>query len=212
MTMLKLAIEFITLFLLLPLAYRFSPVQLSPLPILWGVALYCYFQLRRTGGHSFSQVWNIAALPKQLPAILLPWLCFSILAGIAVWRLAPQSLFVLVRHRPWLWALIMLLYPVLSVYPQSLIYRAFLMMRYPALFPSPIALVILSAAMFSFMHIIFRNPVAVILTFIGGLLFAWRYHHSGSLAASTFEHALYGCLLFTLGLGEYFYHGRIALR
>jgi CAAX protease family protein len=86
------------------------------------------------------------------------------------------------------------------------------MVRYHELVSSPAAVILLSAATFSFMHIIFRNPIAVALTFLGGILFAWRYHHSGSLAASTFEHALYGCLLFSLGLGEYFYHGRISLR
>jgi uncharacterized protein len=210
--MLKLAVELILLFLLLPLAYRFSPVSLPPFPILWVVTLYCYLHLRKMPGYSFSQSWNIDALPQQLPTILLPFLCFAALAAIAVWRFAPDSLFILVRHRPWLWFLIMLLYPLLSAFPQNLIYRAFLMARYQGLIASPAALILVSAAAFSFMHIIFRNPIAVILTFFGGVLFAWRYQHSGSLAASTLEHALYGCLLFTLGLGEYFYHGRIALR
>jgi uncharacterized protein len=84
--------------------------------------------------------------------------------------------------------------------------------RYHELVSSPAAVILLSAATFSFMHIIFRNPIAMALTFLGGILFAWRYHHSGSLAAATFEHALYGCLLFSLGLGEYFYRGRISLR
>jgi len=30
-------------------------------------------------------------------------------------------------------------------------------------------------------------------------------------AISSFEHALYGCWLFTIGLGQYFYHGTICL-
>jgi len=42
------------------------------------------------------------------------------------------------------------------------------------------------------------------------LLFAARYAETGSLATSSFEHALYGCWLFTVGLGQYFYHGTIA--
>ena len=33
----------------------------------------------------------------------------------------------------------------------------------------------------------------------------------GSLFMSSLEHALYGCWLFPVGLGQYFYHGRIAL-
>lgn len=48
------------------------------------------------------------------------------------------------------------------------------------------------------------------LTFVGEVLFATCYAETGSLATSCFEHALYGCWLFTLGLGQYFYHGTIA--
>jgi len=111
-----------------------------------------------------------------------------------------------------LWAAVMILYPVLSVYPQGIIYRSFLMHRYAPILPSGIVLIFVSAAAFAFMHIIFRNPLAVALTFAGGILFAWRYSTTGSLFTSSLEHALYGCWLFTIGLGQYFYHGRIALK
>jgi len=49
--------------------------------------------------------------------------------------------------------------------------------------------------------------LAVVMTSIGGLIFGWRYMKSRSLAAVSFEHALYGQLVFTIGLGRYFYHG-----
>jgi hypothetical protein len=52
---------------------------------------------------------------------------------------------------------------------------------------------------------IFRNPLAVGLTMLGGILFAWCYWETGSLFTAGFEHALYGCWLFTVGLGQYFY-------
>ena len=100
-----------------------------------------------------------------------------------------------------------------SVYPQGLLYRAFLMERYAVLFPATEGgrwgLILASAAAFGFLHIIFRNGLAVGFTFLGGILFAWRYAETGSLAASSLEHALYGCWLFTVGLGQYFYHGAV---
>jgi len=52
--------------------------------------------------------------------------------------------------------------------------------------------------------------LAPALTLAGGLLFAFRYAQTGSLATSCFEHALYGCWLFTVGLGQNFYHGTVA--
>jgi membrane protease YdiL (CAAX protease family) len=68
-------------------------------------------------------------------------------------------------------------------------------------------MILASAVVFAFLHIVFRNWLAVALTFVGGLLFAASYAETGSLATSSFEHALYGCWLFTVGLGQYFYHG-----
>lgn len=207
-----LVLELIVIFVLVPLGYRFAPISLSPLPVLWLAAYYCYRRLKNMQEYSFARDWNPAGLRQQLSSILIPFLCFVVLSAVTLWLYAPADLFSLVKHKPWLWGIIMVLYPLLSVYPQSLIYRAFFMTRYRELFPSSLALVLVSGAAFSWMHLIFRNPIAMILTFVGGVLFAWRYRRTGSLAASSFEHALYGCALFTLGLGGYFYHGRIPLQ
>jgi len=204
-------IEFLLLFFALPLGYRFSPRQVPALPVLWIAALYCYWQLRRDPTFSQRLLWNPAPARAQLPSILLCFLICAALVWLVVRLTAPGLLFSFPRTRPGLWALVMILYPVLSVYPQGIIYRSFLMHRYAALFPSRPLLILVSATAFAFMHIIFRNPLAVALTFAGGLLFAWRYTITGSLFTSSLEHALYGCWLFTLGLGQYFYHGRIAL-
>jgi hypothetical protein len=38
-------------------------------------------------------------------------------------------------------------------------------------------------------------------------LFGWRYAETGSLFASSFEHALYGGSMFTIGLEQYLYKG-----
>ena len=64
-----------------------------------------------------------------------------------------------------------------------------------------------SALVFSYGHIVFENSLAVGLSFIGGLLFARTYVSTRSTFAAAFEHALYGCFIFTIGLGQYFYHG-----
>jgi membrane protease YdiL (CAAX protease family) len=101
----------------------------------------------------------------------------------------------------------MVLYPVASVYPQGVVYRLFLFERYRGLFGGGWGIVLASAAAFAFMHVVFRNPLAIALTLPAGLLFAARYWQTGSLAVSSLEHALYGCAIFTVGLGRWFYHG-----
>jgi hypothetical protein len=51
--------------------------------------------------------------------------------------------------------------------------------------------------------------VAVVFSMIGGYFFATTYTRHKSLAAAFIEHSLYGCYLFTIGLGYYFYHGYV---
>jgi membrane protease YdiL (CAAX protease family) len=205
-----LVTEFVLLFAGLPLAYRFSPLRIPVLPLLWAVTLYALTIVLRDPQFERARLWNASAIPAQLGSML----AISAIAAALIWfgvhRFAPQLEWSFVRRQPVFWAIVMVAYPVLSVYPQGLVYRAFFFQRYASLFPGRWTMIVASAAAFALMHIIFRNWIAVGLTFAGGLLFAWRYEVTGSLAASSFEHALYGCWLFTVGLGQYFYHGTIA--
>ena len=62
--------------------------------------------------------------------------------------------------------------------------------------------IFLNATLFSLAHIFFRNTLVLILTFLGGLLFAFTYHKSKSTLLVSIEHAIYGNWLFTVGMGE----------
>jgi membrane protease YdiL (CAAX protease family) len=206
----QLVIEFLLIFVLMPLAYRYSPWRIPALPVLWLVTLYALWQLHRDPHFDRAQLWNTAPLAAHLGSIFSVFADAAFLLWLGVRIFAPQLQWTFLRQHPVFWSVVMLLYPLLSVYPQGLLYRAFFFERYAALFPGRWAIILASAAAFAFMHIIFRNPLAVSLTCAGGLLFAYRYSQTGSLATSSFEHALYGCWLFTVGLGQYFYHGTIA--
>jgi len=199
--------ELIVLFVALPLAFRFKPFPFPPIPALWLMTGYCLYRLLHNTAFDRTRLWNTGAWHSTALQILAIFAVVALLVAAGVYFFAPQRLFSFVRRAPAFWALIMCLYPVLSVYPQGIIYRAFFFERYRVLFPNPVVLMVMSAAAFSFAHIIFRNPIAVSFTLIGGLLFAWRYSATGSLFTSSFEHALYGCWMFTIGLGEYFYKG-----
>jgi uncharacterized protein len=206
----ELIIEFLLLFVAAPLAYRFSPVRIPAIPLLWIVSVYGWWQLMRDPHFERAQLWNAGQLPGHLAPILMTFAVAAVVIWLSVRRFAPEREWRFVRRNPAFWAAVMVAYPVLSVYPQGVLYRAFFFERYQVLFPGRWAMIVASAMAFAFLHIIFRNRLAVGLTFAGGLLFAFRYAQTGSLATSCFEHALYGCWLFTVGLGEYFYHGTIA--
>ena len=197
--------EFVLLFVLLPLGFRFKPFPFPIIPALWLLTAYCLVRLLRDPSFDRKLLWNSDALRPLWPRILILFAALAALIAGAIFLLRPEWIFSFVRRAPLFWVLIMLLYPVLSVYPQGIVFRSFLFHRYRSLFTNPVTMTIVSALAFSYAHIVFRNVIAVSFTLIGGVIFAWRYRRTESLFVSSFEHALYGCWMFTVGLGDFFY-------
>ena len=100
--------------------------------------------------------------------------------------------------------MISIFYPLFSVIPQGLAYRALFFHRYKKLFSRKYTLILASAVFFSFGHLLYKNWIVLGLTFIAGLVFAYRYYQSKSLLLSILEHAMYGVWLFASGLGYFF--------
>ena len=111
-------------------------------------------------------------------------------------------------EEPALWLAGLALYPFLSAWPQEVIFRVFFFHRYAALFSSPTGLITGNAAAFGFLHVVYPNAVAPLLSVPAGLLLALTYRRTCAMGPVWLEHVAYGFLLFTLGLGEFFYDGR----
>jgi len=62
-----------------------------------------------------------------------------------------------------------------------------------------------NALCFSMAHIIFRNWIALVFTFVGSIVFSLTYIRSRSLNAVFIEHSIYGNIFFTNGFGIFFY-------
>ncbi len=204
------AAEALGLLVALPAALAAFFAGRPVLPMLWIAALACAVALRGDRSFDGARAWRRHFPGHELRTILLRFGlgAAAMTALLAAWH--PENLFILPRTRPLLWVLVILLYPLLSVIPQGVIYRAFVFHRYRSLLPSGWPAVVAAAAAFSFMHIVFRNGWAVGLTFIGGLIFARTYQRTASLWLSAIEHALYGCWVFTVGYGTFFFHGTTA--
>ena len=119
-----------------------------------------------------------------------------------VWYHDREQLFNVMLEKWRLWVFILFIYSFFSVYPQELIYRTFFFQRYMSLFPNARLFILVNAAVFSLAHIFFRNTLVMILTFIGGVLFALSFQKTKSTLMVSIEHAVYGCWLFTVGMGE----------
>jgi len=209
MTTLRI-IEFLALFVGAPTLFAYARHRFPAIPALWVLMGYCLFILLRDPQFDRGHLWDPTTVrTPYLLQILGLWLFAVIVGVVSIRRFAPDLLFSLPRANPRFWGLIMVLYPVFSVYPQGIIYRAFLFHRYRDFLVSGWLLVLASTFAFAYVHIIFRNPLAVVLTALGGVIFGFRYWQTGSLVTSSIEHALYGCGIFTIGFGRSFYHGAV---
>lgn len=201
------AAELVGLFVLLPLAIRAGLVPLPRLVLLAGVAAAAVLVLRRDPGFELGSLWAGPWRGEWSGLLQRAAVAGLVIAGLVLW-LQPGSLFATPRQSPGLWAVGLVLYPLLSAWPQEVLYRAFFFRRYAALFGGGWALVAASGVAFALLHLVYPNPVAPLLSLPAGLVLAWRYRRSGALGPVWLEHALYGLLLFTVGLGNFFYDGR----
>lgn len=189
----------VAIFCLKPLGYIIA--------ILWFLMAFCAQVLQYQYGWTFRHDWNWAGLDRAaLQRIMLRFVPCAIGLVWFTWCIIPNQMFSLPLNHPTLWFWLMLLYPPLSILPQEIIYRSFFLRRYTPLVQNEATMRVLCALAFGWVHIIMWNWPAVLLSTIGGVLFADTYQRTRSLAAVCFEHALYGCFVFTVGLGYFFYH------
>lgn len=189
------------------MALRVIEVRLWPALFVGGGG--CLVALLLDRSFDRTRLWNFAGARAIFRGLLPLFGLAVVVLGFAVLVALPERFLQFPRERPLVWLLVMLLYPLLSVYPQEIIFRAFFFHRYGAALGSRSAVIGASAVAFGYAHIILHNWIAVTLSVVGGALFAWTYERSRSLLAASIEHALYGCAIFTLGLGWYFYTGAV---
>lgn len=198
-----LATEFICVFFVLPILFAVSLRGTHPFPFIVAGGFVSAFYLLFDQEFPRSSFGNLFSLKDHGKRILVTFFIFALLTVLAIAVIRPEYLFDYPRHKTSLWLAILIFYPLLAVYPQELFYRAFLFRRYRSLFTTDRTMILVSALTFGFAHIIYGNIPAVFLTLIGGYLFALTYQRSGSILVVSLEHALYGCLLYTIGLGQF---------
>lgn len=202
-----LLVEYTLLFFGVVGAYALLDRPGSPIPILIVLGATACVYLVRQPSFDRRDLGRADALRPALPSILALSAAVAALMIVAVALWDPDRLFRLPRENPQIWLMVAILYPLLSVYPQEVVFRAFLMHRYRPAFGGGVGITGASAAAFGFAHIIFGSALSVALTVIAGWMFARRYQRTRSLLTASVEHALYGVLAFTIGLGDLFYHG-----
>lgn len=204
-----LVLEFTFLFVALPTIMSVNWAGKSPILFILLVFLAMIVHLARSPDFPNKNFIRLDNAKRHLRRMVLVFIfAGAILLAFSLFAF-PHLFLSFARSEPGIYALVMVLYPLLSAYPQEVIFRGFLFTRYAPLFGSGVGMIIASGLAFGYAHIIFLNALAVGLSAVGGLLFAFTYMRSRSLLLTTLEHALYGCYIFTIGLGHFFYHGAV---
>lgn len=205
-------VEFAALFVIGPAVMAlYLPTRLL-FPSIWVLAAISLALLLPDKSFEKRRLWNAGGVRRVWPEVLGRFVvCAVLLAGV-LGLFEPERLLQLPKRNPGLWAIIMFAYPVFSVYPQEIAFRALYFHRYERLFKRETVLIAVGAVVFGYAHIVMHNWWSVAFSMVGGVFFGLTYRRSKSLLAACIEHALYGCFLFTIGWGWYFFAGAAAIR
>ncbi len=196
-------IEILLVFIGVPVLYYFNLIPFHkaiPLAVVFLVYLIIIllntsFNRKRLGLNGFKG-WKLIWMKSFLVGIVLL---------VVVLVFFPNNLFNIPRNMPFIWLAILVFYPIWSVLPQEFIYRVYFYHRFKHLIKELWILHLINALLFSFSHIIFRNWLVLLFVFIASFIFSYTYSKTKSFMAVFIEHAIYGNLVFTIGLGDFFY-------
>lgn len=199
-------VEFAALYLGVPLMMTFALPASLMWPGLAAATLFGLLLLSQTHGFSFRSLLQ-GRLIESWAAFAAFFILTTVVALGLVLALRPSMLLFLPKHATEMWLAILLLYPLVSVVPQELVYRVLFFERYGAIFANRAVAVAVNGAVFGLAHLFFWNWVAVAMTVCGGVVFALAYLGRGGFLWASALHAVAGQIIFTTGLGTFFYHG-----
>jgi membrane protease YdiL (CAAX protease family) len=194
-------LELLIIFVFIPISFVFNYAPILKFVI--GLLGFTYitfvlFKVEKIKVHIEKNInWQVF-----WKSTIIKLLIIAFITALFVWFTDKESLFVVLLNKPKLWLLILLFYSLFSVYPQELLYRTFFFKRYKILFKNEYVFIFINALLFSLAHLFFKNTLVLMLTFVGGVLFAFTFKKTKSTLLVSIEHSIYGCWLFTVGMGN----------
>ncbi|MEM1161354.1 MAG: CPBP family intramembrane glutamic endopeptidase [Pseudomonadota bacterium] len=194
------------------------------------ILMWVFFEQIRSNGILFATIWVLAGVALlllwQTPGwrwrsmfrgpVLSEWpilLAVSALTALAaltfIFTMRPDIFLHLPKLSIFFWLVVMTFYPLLSAFPQEIIYRALFFERYQGLLSNTFVLIALNGFLFGFGHLFYETWITIVMTTIGGAIMGWAYLRARSMMLAWVIHALCGQIVFTSGLGVYFYSGMV---
>ena len=197
----SLKFELFFIYLFLPSFILFFQSKILIFTLLYLVFIFTFLKLKK------DKSFKSKALTKKINwRISFIYFCvFLVLGYFYVLFCDPTLLLSFPKNNFSLWVMVMCIYPFFSVIPQEVVYRVYFYQRYKKLFGGNLLLLtLLNLFFFSFAHIVFNNPHAILITAIASPIFSYLYIKESFLTC-VLVHSLGGQIIFTLGLGRYFY-------
>ncbi|MEN3322179.1 CPBP family intramembrane glutamic endopeptidase [Mariniflexile soesokkakense] len=194
------SIELFIIFILLPVSFVFSYALSIKLSLGFIGFLYVIYILLKVENQKFKIAPNLNWI-RFWKNTLIKFSIIAILTSLFVWFTNKEMLFEVVINKPVMWMALLIVYSFFSVYPQELLYRTFFFKRYKHFFKSESLCFFVNAILFSLAHLFFKNSLVLVITFLGGLIFAFTFNKTKSTLLVSMEHAIYGSWLFTVGMG-----------
>ena len=142
MKRLWLPIEFILLCIALPtfiIVFRQAPNMFG---YLWGAYAFCYLIMRYHFGITLKDLWKWDAVTwENMKPILIRWALACIGMTAFIYFYDPERMFRLLLERPGFIPFLLILYPLLSAFPQEFIFCSFFFERYKRFFPTQTAMI-----------------------------------------------------------------------
>ena len=201
--------ELVIFLVITPLLVVLAPFKLPHIPLLVCGGLYAtvrvwpHVSFRRLLARPPRLWWRGPCIRASLVAVV---------ATVFILWVNPEAFLSFPMKRTGMWGLVMLLYPVLSVLPQEIIYRVYI---FEKIFPDPLQerlAILVSTVLFAWVHVVYAGYFAMLSTLVAGAVLGYGYcrgrRQQGALWAVLLEHSLYGMLIFTVGLGRHFFLAR----
>lgn len=199
-------LELVLIFLCTPVLLFSFVTNLSfwLMPILGTLGVACLLLLLLDPSFKRFRLTNVADFRQHLRTSLLVFIPSATVILLSLYAIAPDFAFSLPLQHTELWIVTLLIYPIVSVLPQEIIFRTFFFHRYKSIIPSKYGRWVISTLCFALAHVVYGNWVAVILSILAGAFFGYRYMHTRSTPLVIIEHTLWGSLLFSTGVGMFF--------
>ena len=193
-------LEFFFIFLIIPSTIFFLDSSIIIFLTLYLVSILSLVILY------FDKTFLFTSLKKKIDwtFVIIFSVIFFFLGFFYVLLVDENLLFIFPKTNFKLWLIVIFIYPFLSVIPQELVYRVFFFQRY---FPNINRFyfpMFLNLVVFAYGHLVFSNMHAIIITAIVSPIFTYAYLKKSFLTC-VILHSLGGQIIFTLGLGKYFF-------